>query len=304
MLTGPYGDRQPHREDWRRGRGRLPAQAFRSARKLILRINNILRRGGQQQQPKLEQVVFGPYSFQIARRELETRCRGAETDRSRAGNPWQSSRCGAGEDDPAPRTGRWDANVGERNHRRPDQPAAPQRLKRIQSNPTWLQTVRGIGYRLSVELSSPGGRQASRALAFLTSWTSYSPPKILRSPRSLSAAITLVDPSLRLIKICGQGHDTSGWRVSSHRADFEIGAGHGRADGFLPSGGFSKSWRRSRRCSRRSQSRPLLHPTRSRRPSQRWRSTVEVPATVVAIPVVTELEGDDRRAQAVHGVGA
>ena len=40
-------------------------------RELILRINNILRRGGPQQTPKVEQIVFGPYTFQIARRELK-----------------------------------------------------------------------------------------------------------------------------------------------------------------------------------------------------------------------------------------
>ena len=37
-------------------------------RELILRINNILRRGGRATTPKLEQLVFGPYTFQIARR--------------------------------------------------------------------------------------------------------------------------------------------------------------------------------------------------------------------------------------------
>src|SRR5690606_15353549 len=45
-------------------------------RELVLRINNILRRGGPSPTPKLEQIVFGPYSFQIARRELK---RGGET---------------------------------------------------------------------------------------------------------------------------------------------------------------------------------------------------------------------------------
>ncbi|MCC2690191.1 MAG: DNA-binding response regulator, partial [Rhizobiaceae bacterium] len=40
-------------------------------RELILRINNILRRGGPVATPKVEQLVFGPYTFQIARRELK-----------------------------------------------------------------------------------------------------------------------------------------------------------------------------------------------------------------------------------------
>ena len=40
-------------------------------RELILRVNNILRRGGPPATPKVEQIVFGPYTFQIARRELK-----------------------------------------------------------------------------------------------------------------------------------------------------------------------------------------------------------------------------------------
>src|SRR5690606_41102578 len=35
-------------------------------RVLILRINNILRRGGPATTPKVEQLVIGPYTFQIA----------------------------------------------------------------------------------------------------------------------------------------------------------------------------------------------------------------------------------------------
>jgi two-component system phosphate regulon response regulator OmpR len=40
-------------------------------RELVLRINNILKRGGQPSPPKVEQVVFGPFTFVIARRELK-----------------------------------------------------------------------------------------------------------------------------------------------------------------------------------------------------------------------------------------
>ena len=40
-------------------------------RELVLRINNILKRGGQPATPKVEQVVFGPFTFVIARRELK-----------------------------------------------------------------------------------------------------------------------------------------------------------------------------------------------------------------------------------------
>ncbi|MCG6114515.1 MAG: response regulator transcription factor [Mesorhizobium sp.] len=118
-------------------------------RELILRINNILRRGGQQQQPKLEQVVFGPYSFQIARRELK---RGGEalklTDREQEILAIFAMR--AGETIPRHELVGEDANVGERtidvqiNRLR-------RKIEKDPANPTWLQTVRGIGYRLSVE---------------------------------------------------------------------------------------------------------------------------------------------------------
>ena len=118
-------------------------------RELILRITNILRRGGPQQQPKLEQVVFGPYSFQIARRELK---RGGEplklTDREQEILAIFAQR--AGETIPRHELVGEDANVGERtidvqiNRLR-------RKIERDPANPTWLQTVRGIGYRLSVE---------------------------------------------------------------------------------------------------------------------------------------------------------
>ncbi|MGY6706901.1 MAG: response regulator [Rhizobiaceae bacterium] len=118
-------------------------------RELILRINNILRRGGTQQQPKLEQVVFGPYSFQIARRELK---RGGEalklTDREQEILSIFAQR--AGETIPRHELVGDDANVGERtidvqiNRLR-------RKIEKDPANPTWLQTVRGIGYRLSVE---------------------------------------------------------------------------------------------------------------------------------------------------------
>jgi two-component system phosphate regulon response regulator OmpR len=118
-------------------------------RELILRINNILRRGGAHQQPKLEQVVFGPYSFQIARRELK---RGGEalklTDREQEILAIFAQR--AGETIPRHELVGEDANVGERtidvqiNRLR-------RKIEKDPANPTWLQTVRGIGYRLSVE---------------------------------------------------------------------------------------------------------------------------------------------------------
>ena len=118
-------------------------------RELILRINNILRRGGPATTPKVEQLVFGPYTFQIAGRELK---RGGEalklTDREQEILAIFAAR--AGETIPRHELVGDDSEVGERtidvqiNRLR-------RKIERDPSNPVWLQTVRGIGYRLSVE---------------------------------------------------------------------------------------------------------------------------------------------------------
>jgi two-component system, OmpR family, phosphate regulon response regulator OmpR len=118
-------------------------------RELILRINNIMRRGGPQAVPKAEQIVFGPYTFQIPRRELK---RGSETlkltDREQEIMTIFAER--AGETIPRHELVGTDAEVGERtidvqiNRLR-------RKIERDPANPVWLQTVRGIGYRLSVE---------------------------------------------------------------------------------------------------------------------------------------------------------
>ena len=118
-------------------------------RELILRINNILRRGGPTSTPKVEQLVFGPYTFQIARRELK---RGGETlkltDREQEILAIFAAR--AGETIPRHELVASESDVGERtidvqiNRLR-------RKIERDPANPVWLQTVRGIGYRLSVE---------------------------------------------------------------------------------------------------------------------------------------------------------
>lgn len=118
-------------------------------RELILRINNILRRGGPQATPKLEQLVFGPYTFQIARRELKKSGEVVKlTDREqdilaifaeRAGETVARHELVAGESEVGERT----IDVQINRLRR--------KIERDPSNPVWLQTVRGIGYRLNVE---------------------------------------------------------------------------------------------------------------------------------------------------------
>jgi len=118
-------------------------------RELLLRIGNILRRGAQPQTPKVEQIVFGPYTFQIAKRELKL---GGEplklTDREQDILVMFAER--AGETIPRHELVGNDTEVGERtidvqiNRLR-------RKIERDPSNPVWLQTVRGVGYRLSVE---------------------------------------------------------------------------------------------------------------------------------------------------------
>ncbi|ATP12656.1 DNA-binding response regulator [Bartonella henselae] len=118
-------------------------------RELLLRIHAILRRGFALNQSKIEQIVFGPYIFSISRRELK---KGGEviklTDKEQkmmvifAENP--------GDIIPRHKFATEDSNIGERAI-----DVQINRLRRkIEKNPSlpiWLQTVRGIGYKLSIE---------------------------------------------------------------------------------------------------------------------------------------------------------
>ncbi|WP_420962622.1 response regulator [Brucella sp. IR073] len=118
-------------------------------RELILRINNILRRGAAPQTPKIEQVVFGPYTFFIPRKELR---KGSEniklTDREQDIMAIFAER--AGETVPRHELTGNEGEVGERtidvqiNRLR-------RKIEQDPANPVWLQTVRGIGYKLSIE---------------------------------------------------------------------------------------------------------------------------------------------------------
>lgn len=118
-------------------------------RELLLRINNILRRGTPPASPKPEQVVFGPYTFQIARRELKRDGEALRlTDREQDILAIFAER--AGETIPRHELVGNDIEVGERtidvqiNRLR-------RKIEQDPSNPIFLQTVRGIGYRLSIE---------------------------------------------------------------------------------------------------------------------------------------------------------
>ncbi|MET3589820.1 two-component system phosphate regulon response regulator OmpR [Bartonella silvatica] len=118
-------------------------------RELLLRINAILRRGLPLNQPKIEQIIFGPYIFSIARRELKKRGEVIKlTDKEQKMMVLFAEN--AGDIIPRHKFAMDDKNISERAI-----DVQINRLRRkIEQNPAlpiWLQTVRGIGYKLSIE---------------------------------------------------------------------------------------------------------------------------------------------------------
>ena len=118
-------------------------------RELVLRINNILRRNVPSGAPKIEQVMFGPYTFSISRKELKKASDIIRlTDREQEIMLLFALR--AGDTIPRHELVGSDAEVGERTI-----DVQINRLRRKieddPANPVWLQTVRGIGYRLNME---------------------------------------------------------------------------------------------------------------------------------------------------------
>jgi two-component system phosphate regulon response regulator OmpR len=118
-------------------------------RELVLRINNILRRSTSPDTPKIEQIMFGPFTFSIARKELR---KAAETIRltDREQEIMLLFALKAGDTIPRQELIGDDAEVGERtidvqiNRLR-------RKIEEDPANPVYLQTVRGIGYRLSID---------------------------------------------------------------------------------------------------------------------------------------------------------
>ena len=118
-------------------------------RELVLRINSILKRVRVEETPAIEQVLFGPYTFTVSSRELKRDGDAVRlTDREREIMVLFAQNAG----EVVPRL----ELVG-------DETTASERTVDVQINrlrrkiekdpasPTWLQTVRGIGYKLHIE---------------------------------------------------------------------------------------------------------------------------------------------------------
>jgi two-component system phosphate regulon response regulator OmpR len=117
-------------------------------RELLLRINNILKRAAPPTKPLIEQIIFGPFTFNRERLELK---RGSEpvrlTERERqimaifAATPGETvSRDQLVVSDGPSGERTIDVQINRLRRKIEADPA----------NPLYLQTVRGIGYRLAI----------------------------------------------------------------------------------------------------------------------------------------------------------
>lgn len=117
-------------------------------RELILRINNILKRAAKPETPTVEQIAFGPFNFSVKKRELKREGEPVRlTDReqdimvifaTRAGETVARHELLGDEHDTSER--KIDVQINRLRRKIEDDP----------SDPKWLQTVRGIGYKLSI----------------------------------------------------------------------------------------------------------------------------------------------------------
>jgi two-component system phosphate regulon response regulator OmpR len=120
-------------------------------RELVLRINNILKRATNPGRPKIDQLIFGPYTFSLVKRELR---RGSQLVglTGREQDIMMIFAANAGQTIARHELAGTGADVGERTI-----DVQINRLRRKieddPGNPVWLQTVRGIGYKLSLDQS-------------------------------------------------------------------------------------------------------------------------------------------------------
>jgi len=118
-------------------------------RELVLRINNILKRSVNPSKPKIDQLIFGPFTFSLVKRELRRGANligltGREQDimmifASNAGQTIARHELAGSGADVGERT--IDVQINRLRRKIEDDPG----------NPVWLQTVRGIGYKLSLD---------------------------------------------------------------------------------------------------------------------------------------------------------
>jgi two-component system phosphate regulon response regulator OmpR len=118
-------------------------------RELVLRISNILKRTASPSTPKIDQLIFGPFNFSLVRRELRRGpnligLTGREQEimmifAANAGETIARHELAGNGADVGERT--IDVQINRLRRKIEDDPA----------NPVWLQTVRGIGYRLSLD---------------------------------------------------------------------------------------------------------------------------------------------------------
>jgi two-component system phosphate regulon response regulator OmpR len=120
-------------------------------RELLLRINAILKRTAKPATPAFEQLNFGPWQFWVKRRELrrdgvEVRLTEREQEimfafASRPGDTVARHELLGNDADKDAGERKIDVQINRLRRKIEDDPA----------NPKWLQTVRGIGYKLCVD---------------------------------------------------------------------------------------------------------------------------------------------------------
>lgn len=116
-------------------------------RELLLRINNILKRVAKPETPTIEQISFGPFQFSVKKRELKKNGEKVRlTDREQeimtifteSGGETVGRLDLLGEEPSENGERKIDVQINRLRRKLEDDP----------SDPKWLQTVRGIGYRL------------------------------------------------------------------------------------------------------------------------------------------------------------
>ena len=148
MILTARGEPQARIEGLEIGADDYIAKPF-EPRELLLRINNVMKRAQPSDEPLIEHLRFGPFTFHLQRLELTRNNMPVKlTDRERqilrafAEAPGQTVDRSALLGDEGPAGDRTvDVQINRLRRKIEDDP----------SNPLYLQTVRGLGYRLVIE---------------------------------------------------------------------------------------------------------------------------------------------------------